>query len=183
MSDSKLGPDPVTVTSLFNIDPQVLEGIAQWVEQRGLRIPVGQVVGYQRERFVALVEKSGSQSISDSVQTNLTFDTIDADDQKAFNGTDTVTLPYSGIYIVNGYVTWAANTSGSRFHALLQNGVSRAQDWRAATGTASTSSSTISAPINGKKGDTIKHAVFQDSGGALNVIAASNLSVALISAY
>jgi len=184
MASAKFGPPDEVVQSIFNVNPEALEQIAQFIEQRGLRIPVGQVVGYQRERFVCLIEKSGTQSIPDSTQTNLTFDTTDADDQKAFDGTSTVTLPYNGIYIVTGYVAWAANTTGSRQHVVLQNGVSRAQDWRAATATAADGAqSTVSSPINGKKGDTIKHAVFQDSGGALNVLASSNLQVALISAY
>ena len=52
------GAHPITVESHWNINPQVLEDLAQWLEQRGLRTPIGNVVGYQRERYVAFVGKS-----------------------------------------------------------------------------------------------------------------------------
>jgi hypothetical protein len=47
-SPSGFGPHPVTVESIWNIAPEALEGIAQWIEQRGLRTPVSQVVGFQQ---------------------------------------------------------------------------------------------------------------------------------------
>jgi len=64
------GAHPITVESHWNINPQVLEDLAQWLEQRGLRTPIGNVVGYQRERYVAFVGKSGTQSINDSTETD-----------------------------------------------------------------------------------------------------------------
>jgi hypothetical protein len=42
----KFGPPPIVVDSIFNLHPEALEQICQYVEQRGLRTPVSQVVGF-----------------------------------------------------------------------------------------------------------------------------------------
>jgi hypothetical protein len=179
---SPLGAPEQVLRCIYEVEPEVLEQFAQWLEQRGIRIPVGQVVGYQRERFGVFLERAATQSIPDSTQTNVIFDTTDSDPQKSFDGTSKVTLPYNGLYLASATVIWAANTTNSRVNILTQNNVMRGEDWRAPTSTAGAAASTISVPILGVKGDAIRHAVFQDCGGALNVTQAK-LSVGLISAY
>lgn len=184
MSEPQFGPPKQIVSSIYELAPEALEQLAQWLEQRGIRTPVSQIVGYQRERLITFVGSGITQTIADSTETDLAFDTTTADAQKTFDGTSTITLPYNAAYIVSGYVEWAANNTGSRYHTITQNGVTRARDWRAATGTAANvASSTLAAPIIGKKGDTIKHRVFQDSGGNLNVSVGANLWIAVLNVY
>src|SRR6266571_8430266 len=109
----QFGAPEEKISSIWEIHPQVLEDFRMWLENTGgLRIPVGQVLGYQRERYVAFVGKSVTQSISDSTETDLTFDTTTSDSQKSFDGTSTITLPYNGLYLVAGYAEWASNTTG-----------------------------------------------------------------------
>ena len=50
-SRPQFGPHPITVESGWNISQQAMEDIAQYIEQRGIRTPVSQVVGFQQ--FVA----------------------------------------------------------------------------------------------------------------------------------
>lgn len=45
MSETLYGPPRVVVNSLYEIAPQALEDLAAWIEQRGLRVPVSQLVG------------------------------------------------------------------------------------------------------------------------------------------
>lgn len=40
------GPPPVVLKALDEIDPLALESLAQWIEQRGLRTPITQIVGF-----------------------------------------------------------------------------------------------------------------------------------------
>lgn len=178
-----LGPHREVVSSIYEISTDALEQIAQWVEQRGLRTPVGSVVGYQRERLVALVAFSASQSIATGGETTLSFGATYKDDQKVFNGTTTFTLPYNGTYIVTGYTTWDVNTAGTRYVTIKQNNVPRAQDWRTAGAAgASTADATLSCVIVGVKGDLITRTAFQDTGSPLNMLNAS-FAIALLNVY
>lgn len=42
---ASFGPPPEILTSIYQIGPEVLEALAQWIEQRGIRTPVSNVVG------------------------------------------------------------------------------------------------------------------------------------------
>jgi hypothetical protein len=44
-ADVLLGPHKTIVTSVYEISPDALEQIAQWLETRGIRTPIGNVVG------------------------------------------------------------------------------------------------------------------------------------------
>lgn len=179
---SQFGPPQHVITAGNQISDQAMEEIAQRIEQRGIRIPISQVTGYQKERLVVRVENA-AQSIPDSVETVLTFSVVKRDAQQVFNGTDTFTLPFNGTYLATGYTVWGSNTTGARFTSIGQNGVARARDWRAATATAANGSdSTLSCIIVGLKGDLVKRTVEQDSGGPLSTQAAT-FELALLSAY
>src|SRR5262249_11184145 len=157
------------------------EQLAQWMEQRGLTTPVGQVVGYQRERLVARVTAGSGQSIADSTLTTLTYSSVESDEQKVFNGTDRFTLPYNGVYAAAGWVAFASTQIGRRFASIDVNGSHHASDERASGAISSASGdSTLCTLIVGKKGDVISRGVFQDSGGALNILGAS-LELVLLS--
>lgn len=42
------GPPKTVVAAASEISPRALEDIAQWIEQRGLRTPINNIVGYQQ---------------------------------------------------------------------------------------------------------------------------------------
>jgi len=58
------GPARTIVSSIYEIDPTVLEQIAQWLEQRGIRTPISQVVGFQQ--FVAQTANVETQETTTS---------------------------------------------------------------------------------------------------------------------
>jgi len=43
--DAALGPPRTVLRSVYEIAPDALEQIAQWLDQRGMRVPIGQIVG------------------------------------------------------------------------------------------------------------------------------------------
>jgi len=44
----EFGPHKEIINSVYQLSPQALEEIAQCIEQRGIRTPISQVVGYQQ---------------------------------------------------------------------------------------------------------------------------------------
>jgi hypothetical protein len=178
----QFGPHAEIIKSIYEIHPDVLEQLCQFIEQRGIRTPIGQVVGYRRDKFVTALHRSATQSIPDSTDTLVGYDTIDSDDQKAFDNGGTVTLPTDGSYIAVGRTTWASAT-GQRRAKIEQNGTEIALDWRSSPSVADTQDGTVVAVFVGSKGDTLELYVNQSSGGgALNIDAAS-FSVALLNSY
>lgn len=39
------GPPKIVVSDIFQVDPLALEQIASWIEQRGIRTPISNVIG------------------------------------------------------------------------------------------------------------------------------------------
>lgn len=168
------------ISSIYQINPSVLESIAQWIEQRGVRIPVGQIVGYQRERLNVWLEQAAAQSIPDNSQTPITFDTIRSDEQKVFDGTNKITLPYAGVYLATMQGGFANSSLGTqRTFVITQNGVSRAVVDKT---TGFNGRVSLSAQIVAAKGDVVKAEQFQDTGGALNTFGCS-FGLTLLNAY
>lgn len=60
----QFGAPKVVVETFEQIDPLVLEGIAGWMEQRGLKTPVSQVVGFTPTRFKAVSFATGGSLIT-----------------------------------------------------------------------------------------------------------------------
>jgi len=44
----EFGPHKEIITSIYQLSPEALEQVAQWVEQRGIRTPISQVVGFSK---------------------------------------------------------------------------------------------------------------------------------------
>lgn len=76
------GPDKQIITSIYQFAPEALEQHAQWLEQRGLRTPVGQVVGFQQFlagiKEVLAYENSGSTTYVDLTTPGPTIDKLSA---------------------------------------------------------------------------------------------------------
>ena len=78
------------------------------------------------------------------------------------------------------WVLWNTSGVGERDQFIVQNGVTRVTDVRSAT--PGNGQGATACLILGGKGNTIKHSVFQTSGGALNLNNA-DFAVALLNAY
>jgi hypothetical protein len=164
------------------LPPEFKGWLQNYFQDNPPNIPVGSIVGYQMQRLVVKLENT-PQSIPNNSETALTFAVVTSDKQHTFDGTSTIKLLYDGIYLASGFTTWGANTTGARYSTIKQNGVVRAQDFRAATATtAQTASNTIACVIVGKKGDSITRTVFQDSGGSLST-AGTTFELALLNIY
>ena len=61
-SRPQFGPHPITVEDLSNITPQALEQLAQYIEQRGLRTPVSNLVGFAQFLGQAAADVPTSES-------------------------------------------------------------------------------------------------------------------------
>lgn len=172
------GPTKSVINSIYEFSPEALEQLAQWLEQRGIRTPVSQIVGYQRERLVVWLEQATPQAIPDNTQTPVTFDTVRADKQKVFDGTNKITLPYAGTYLATMQGGFVAGGGTARAFVITQNGVSRAVVDKAAVA----ERVSLSALIVAAKGDVVKAEQYQNSGGNLNTFGCS-FGVAVLNVY
>ena len=123
--------------------------------------------GYMR----ADVTGGASQSIADSTETKVTFDTETSDVMGLHNGAGVFTAMRDGLYGYNCLLVWDNNASGVRLLALRKNstnelGNDRQQGENASIG----QSQNLSGMIYLDAGDTIEFRCSQTSGGALNAL-------------
>lgn len=121
------------------------------------------------------VYNSGSQSINNTTLTALTFDSELYDDDtmhSTVSNTSRITMTTAGRYHVGATVTFDANATGSRIVLLRLNGTTYfAKDRHMTVTTGSTTTSaTVSSDYNFSATDYVEVIVYQDSGGALNVL-------------
>jgi hypothetical protein len=48
MSEPQFGPPREVITSIYQMSPEALEQLAQWIETRGIRTPASQISGFQQ---------------------------------------------------------------------------------------------------------------------------------------
>ena len=130
--------------------------------------------------IAARVHNSGNVAIANNTNTALTFDSerFDTDSiHSTSSNTGRLTATVAGKYFITALVRWAANVTGRRTVFLRLNGSTDiahiAAD--AATGGVNTIQE-VSCLYELAKGDYVEVVVNQNSGGALNVEAASNYS-------
>lgn len=71
MSAPEFGPPAKVLHSLEQITPETLESLAQWIEQRGLKTPISQVVGYQQiKAFTSLFSTNAAVTTVSNAWTN-----------------------------------------------------------------------------------------------------------------
>lgn len=122
------------------------------------------------------LRRTTTQSIPNNTQTAVSFDT-EGWDTDAFHSTGTnptrITVPTgkAGKYLVTGWAHFAANTTGKRGIQFLVNGTAAsAQNGVYPTqGVGDEASLELTAVLDLAVGDYIEMAVFQNSGGALNL--------------
>jgi hypothetical protein len=120
------------------------------------------------------LEKSANQSIANSTDTSLTWDT-ETFDTNTFHSTVTntsrITIPSgkAGYYQFNVNIGWAASSTGIRDLNISKNGT-RFQYFTFNGQATNSQSFAYSATAYGTVGDYFEIVVFQNSGGALNIL-------------
>jgi len=175
VSEPQFGPPREVVSTAWEISDQAKEELATWLESRGLRIPVSQVVGYQKDLFTCIIAGT-SQTFQNNTITTFTFQTVTSDKQKAFDGTSTITLPQAGLYLATVYVDWGQ--VGATKAASLFDGATLLARQTVATEI----TNSFSWPFIASKGDAITLTGFQISGGPLSGIIVK-LAVVLLNPY
>lgn len=122
--------------------------------------------------------KSANQSISNVSQTAITFNNEDFDTSGFHDNvtnSDRVTIPagLAGKYLVTSKIDFAANATGQRVLYHFINGVLVNLAVQPVNSTANGSSFELSGVYNLSAGNYINLQVYQDSGGALNVLGAA----------
>jgi len=132
------------------------------------------------------VYKNSTQSIANTTDTFLTFDTpvptsalthdlilSGYDPDGMFDGTSNFTPPVKGLYLVTVQVQWALSTTGIRkvmiFSTQTDQISSNAVDVGGTTSGRCDQTTSMIVPVDPTENDPITVAVYQSSGGALNV--------------
>lgn len=128
----------------------------------------------------ARVFNSANISVANNTLTALTFDSERFDNgglHSTSANTSRLTAPVTGLYSIGADVRFAANATGVRQAQLRVNGATTiASVTYPVAAAASASDLLLDAPWQLTAADYVEVMVFQDSGGALNVTAASALS-------
>lgn len=128
--------------------------------------------------YSARVFNNANESIANATWTDITFntETWDPDNMHSVaSNTERIVVPNEGRYLVGCGIQFAANAVGYRDVRIIRNSVNEAEFLVAAVNGAATiiSFSTLS---KASASDYYRVRVYQNSGGALNVITAANVS-------
>jgi len=125
----------------------------------------------------ARVYKSGTQSISNASETTILFD-LEQFDTDSYHSTSSntgrLTVSKDGLYIVGYVLELAANATGVRYSRLFKNGATNLgiDAWPSATTTINCYLS-LTALDDGVATDYYTCTIWQNSGGALNIVSAA----------
>lgn len=116
--------------------------------------------------------RNAAQSISNSTETTVAFDTAIATDSGVSNASGVFTINTTGIYTITATVAYAANATGFRFVYFKLNTSPIYYNEMMTTATSATNNVCVMTMFTGllTAGDTIKVITAQLSGGALNLI-------------
>ena len=119
---------------------------------------------------MGIVTSGGPQSLPNNVMTVVTgFWTAQWDDSAFFNvGTQTVTVPATGRYLLTGTCAFGANTIGER-RVFLRKGTGTFLASVSSEAPAARDYVTVTQQAELTAADTVEMRVDQNSGGALNI--------------
>jgi hypothetical protein len=148
---------------------------------RGDKIIRGSAIQFPESGFK--IVRTTTQTIADSTDTHITFDTILFDDDKGIDlavDATKVNIRYDGTYLLGAGVTWNNASTGPHYTNVELNDIQAV----AQTKISGTESFPIDLPcslINLSTGDYLKLNVRHNSGGTRDVIASTfgNMSVAM----
>jgi len=127
-------------------------------------------------KSAALIYRSSSQSIPNRVWTYVAFNSVAFDtDGMTASGSDRLVINTPGFYVVGLSAQFAANSTGTRGLNILVNGSEIAMHLQNALTAAGYDKPflTFAPAMQYDAGDVIRARVFQESGGALNLIYSS----------
>ena len=124
------------------------------------------------------VYHSVNQSVADATGQQLVFDSEDFDNKSmhsTVSNTGLITIPSNGLYLVTATTQWAANAVGLRETVIVNSvaGTVAAVD-QVTVGAGSSTEQSVSTVWKALAGENFSVYVFQDSGAALNLLAAAN---------
>lgn len=166
------------VRSIFDFSAEALGELKTWLEQNPPSLAITSLLGYSQLTQTVRVKTSANTSIANTTFTLLGFDTEDYDkpdntihDTATNNSRLTVQVP--GRYLPVAAIQFAASAAGSvRIARVKKNGVSDVSSNVPPAGAGQATALLCSfPPYDLVKGDYMEVEVFQDSGGALNVLA------------
>lgn len=163
---------------LLSLPQEFLNYIVQYGALNPLPIPLSQITGFSTARAAAVAAmNTPPQSINNTTVTDVTmaaafiWSTSGATPWPARGGAAvTVAVPETGTYLVNGWVQWAQNGTGTRnLFIVAASSLANALPFGTSPGDGSIANGTaVSALFQLNANDTVKLQVEQDSGGALN---------------
>jgi len=125
---------------------------------------------------VCCLKKTGVQSVNDSSDTLVTWESEEYDPEGMFTSTDSttrITVPYTGAYLVVANMLFAADADGFRYVRIYLNGVIKAQEFQPGNGTGGNHfGTTVIYPATA--GQYFEVSVEHSAGAALNIGGASN---------
>lgn len=126
----------------------------------------------------SLAHNSANQSILNTTNTALTFDTNDYDLGSVHStsvNTSRFTMPTTGFYLISGQALWNNSAAGNfRVLQIKKNGTTLiTQSYACAPTAGNNPTCFVSVPLSLAASDYVEFVVQQDSGGALSVLGGS----------
>lgn len=130
-------------------------------------------------RVAARAYNSANISVANGTVTslNLNSERFDSDDfHSTSSNTSRLTIPsgLGGFYTISASIAWATNSTGERMLGILHNGTTYIARAQQATGSTNDLRQNVSTIYNLTAGDYVEISVWQNSGGALNVLSVGN---------
>jgi hypothetical protein len=125
------------------------------------------------------VYNSAAQSIPNSTQTNLSFNTERYNNggmHSTISNNSRITAQKAGVYVITGNVEFASNATGMRVVGVILNGATPMAEVRIPAVNGNTTILSVSTLLHMAINDYVELFVYQDSGGALNVTLLADIS-------
>ena len=127
--------------------------------------------------------KSANQSISNTTNTAITFDT-ELEDTDSFHSTVTntsrITIPAgkAGFYLISGQINYASNATGVRHGNIYKNGSLLSAAWLMGATNGDWTGGSVSQIVELAVNDYVELFAYQNSGGNLNINGGSTYGAA-----
>lgn len=174
-NDNLVMPDDVTLTDANNLDIDLSSYGTITATWHAVILDVGSTYNLAEQTSVGCrVYDSSNQSIPDSAQTAINFDGEEYDTDNMHDtvtNNTRITINKTGKYVIWAGVGWAANATGIRQVNITKNGTTvLATNQTHSPNGINNFNMTQSTIADLTAGDYVECIVFQNSGGALNVV-------------
>lgn len=166
------------VRYMSNMAP--LPNAAVWLVTDGRDLFVLGHMAADNRTLATKATRSTTQSIADSTDTYISFDSASYNAYGAWEGVTNparITAPMSGRYMVTATLAFAGNATGWRRAWIETNGANAFASLRMNAIAGNPNDMTVTGVTTMAKGDYVRLGVRQTSGGALNVNTGADLSL------